>query len=221
MDRVALHLSPVIPLFAAFAAASERSERPWLARPLYIATAATVVLVLDLLALDGRMFRYLDISLERFQSPDDEVRLDTLCALALNGVLFYVLGSIIERRGTPLMQVAAAMLFVVAPFSALEPLAYLVESQHYKPVIDWVYVGLSATTVVLSHHRQRRSFYYAGLLNTALGLFLIADRREWFDDPLWGTTLIVLGLAMLGAGFIYDRLERRERGRPTVLGTRT
>ena len=93
----------------------------------------------------------------------------------------------------------------------LEPLAYLVEGQHYKPQFDWLYLGLAAATAVLSHHRQRKSFYYAGLINTGVALYLIAERRDWFDEPLWATMLAVAGLVILVGGFALDARERRAR----------
>jgi hypothetical protein len=130
------------------------------------------------------MFRYLDISLE----PSSRLMTGPpryLCALTINGVLFYVLGrssSVAGARSSSGRRNAVR----VAPFSALEPLAYLVESQHYKPVIDWVYVGCG--TPSLSHHRQRRLLLRS---STRARPLLIADRCEWFDDS--GARIIVLG----------------------------
>ena len=65
--------------------------------------------------------------------------------------------------------------------------------------------------MLLSQRRQRKSFYYAGLLNTGAALYLIAERRQWFDRPSWGVALIVAGLLVLAAGFFLDRLERKQR----------
>jgi len=98
---------------------------------------------------------------------------------------------------------------VIAPFSTLEPLAYLVENGEYSQRFDWVYLALGAVTALVSHQRQRRSFYYAGLLNTAVALYLIALHREWFDDAFWGVALVVGGLVVLAAGFLLDARERR------------
>jgi hypothetical protein len=61
---------------------------------------------------------------------------------------------------------------------------------------------------LLSEHRQRKSFYYAGLLNTGAALYLIADHLNWFDRPSWGITLILVGLVALVAGFVLDRQAR-------------
>jgi hypothetical protein len=178
---------------------------------MYLAAALTVVAVLDLLALDGRTFHYLGLSTRGLQpsTVSDPLLLDTVGALTLNGVAFYLLASLIERRGQDVMQIAAVVLFVIAPFSTLEPLAYLVENGQYSLRFDWCYLGLGAITALVSHQRQRRSFYYAGLLNTAVALFVIADHRGWFDDAFWGVSLVVTGLVVLGAGYLLDAHERR------------
>jgi len=158
-DRVALHLWPAAVGYGALGFAADRTKRPWLGRPLYVAATVVVVVALDLIALDGKMFQYLDVSLQRFQSPDDPVSIDTLCALTLNGLIFYLLALALERSGPELMKTGAALLFVIAPFSALEPLAYLVKTQAYKAQVDWLYLGLAATVALLSHHRQQKSLY--------------------------------------------------------------
>lgn len=212
-DRVALHVWPLAVIYAALAVWSDTTARAWLGRPAAVAAALAFVMVLDLLALDGRTMAYLDLSLARFQAPDDPVSIDTLTALAANGVIFYLAASGLERWGRQLLQSASTLLFVIAPFSTLEPLAYLVETGAYKSQIDWLYLLAAILTGFLSHHRQRQSFYYAGLINTGVALFLIAVRRDWFDRPLWATVLVMTGVAILAVGFVLDARERR-RQRP-------
>ena len=82
--------------------------------------------------------------------------------------------------------------------------------QHYKGVPE-VYLAAAVATAVLSHHRQRKSFYYAGLVNSGLALVLIADRRDWFDKPAWAITLVSMGLAALITGFLLDASRRRQK----------
>jgi hypothetical protein len=48
-------------------------------------------------------------------------------------------------------------------------------------------------------------------LNTGAALFLIADHRRWFDRPMWGISLIALGLVALVTGFVLDRQSRKGR----------
>jgi hypothetical protein len=86
-----------------------------------------------------------------------------------------------------------------------------VDTKDYLSQIDWLYLALAATTAIVSHHRQRKGFYYAGLINTTVALYGIADRRQWFDRPLWGAAIVAAGLAVLAVGFALDARERRDR----------
>jgi len=106
---------------------------------------------------------------------------------------------------------AAGLLFAVSPFAVLQPLAWLVRKSQYSLRYDWIYLALALSVTLLSERRQRKSFYYAGLLNTGAALYLIAEHRQWFDRPSWGVCLIILGLAALAAGFMLDRRSRTRR----------
>jgi hypothetical protein len=126
-------------------------------------------------------------------------------------VLFYLLAAAIDRWGRGLVAVSATLLFVISPFSTLEPLAYLVHNPFYSSSFAWLYLALAATAAVVSHHRQRRSFYYAGVVNTGVALYFIADRYQWFDNPLWAIGIITAGVVALAVGFHLDARERRRR----------
>jgi hypothetical protein len=107
-----------------------------------------------------------------------------------------------------MMAGAAGLLFAAAPFAVLQPIGHLVRTGEYALRCDWIYLALALTVTLLSQRRQRKSFYYAGLLNTGGALYYIADHRQWFARPAWGATLVVLGLAVLAAGFMMDRRGR-------------
>jgi hypothetical protein len=209
-DLLALHALPLVLTYAAIGAAAEHGGRSWLARPPYQAAAVVLVLLLELLALNGRAFHYLGFSLHGFQrhTAGNPVLLDTLAAMTLNGLCFYAIAEVLERRGSELQARAARLLFVIAPFALLQPLGYLVRTAEYSPRWDWIFLAAAITIALLSHRRQRRAFYYAGLLNTGAALFLIADHRNWFDEPFWAITVMALGLFALGAGFLLDRRHR-------------
>lgn len=211
-DKVALALSPLVPAYLVTALVLERGGRLWFARPLAIAGVIALVAVLDLVALDGRLFHYLGLSTVRLQAPGvrNPTLLDTLTALALNGAIFYGVASLLERRGTPALTPAAQLLFTIAPFSLLEPLAYLTETAEYSRRFNWLYLGLAIGIALVSQQRQRKSFYYAGLLNAALALYLIADRYQWFDRIGWALSIVAAGLVALAAGFLLDLRRRRE-----------
>ena len=165
------------------------------------------MIALELLALNGRAFHYLGISLHLYQSSrvSDPLLLDTLAAMTVNGAIFYLAGAALNRRDSDHVRVAAQLLFTIAPFALLHPLGYLVRTAEYSLRFDWVYGALACTIIALSERRQRRSFYYAGLLNLGIALYLIADHYQWFDRPAWAIAVITAGLAALVAGFLLDR----------------
>lgn len=210
-DRLAAHLLPLVAVYAALGEGGERRGRIWLARPLFLGAALVFVLSLELVSLDGRAFEYLHLSMQRFQSPSvsDPRLLDTITAMSLAGMVFYAAGLLLHRFGSDPKSRAAWLLFSVSPFAVLEPLAWLVRTGEYARVFDWAYLALALTIVLLSHARQRRSFYYAGILNSGVALWWIADHQQWFDKPLWAMTLIAAGLCTLVAGFLLASRERR------------
>jgi hypothetical protein len=212
-DALALHLSPLVVAYAALGVAAERTGRPWFSRPVYLASAVLLVVVLELLALNGRMFHYLGVSLKALQARDvgDPLLLDTLTAMTANGMAFYGAAALLNERGSDHSKVAARMLFSLAPFAMLHPLGWLVRTGDYSLRFDWLYAAFACAIILLSQRRQRRSFYYAGLVNLGFALFDIASHRNWFSRPAWAITLVAAGLAVLAAGFALDRLERTER----------
>jgi len=214
-DLLALHLAPLIVVYAAAGAAIQRS-RPWFALPMFIASAMVLIASLELLAQNGKAFEvYVPFSLRSYQpvTVDDQTLLDTLAAMSLNGIVFYLTGLALERFGSEAMRPAGLLLFIVSPFAVLEPIGYLTKTGQYWQAYDWWYLALALTAAFLSHQRQRRSFYYAGVLNASVALWLIADHRKWFDKPNWAMALIVVGLAVLAAGFLLSSKERA-RSRP-------
>jgi hypothetical protein len=214
-DLLALNTLPIVVVYAGFGALSERNERPWFAKPAYVAAALLLIAVLELLALNGRTFHYLGFSLQSMQSPavSDRLLIDTLAAMTLNGIGFYALASALDRHGTELQATAARLLFTLSPFAILQPLGYLVRTGEYSLRYDWIYLALALAIALVSQTRQRRAFYYAGVLNTGGALYLIADHRRWFEQPLWAMAVIVTGLLVLATGFLLDRVERQRRGR--------
>jgi serine/threonine protein kinase len=213
---LALHLLPLVPLYGLLGYGLERSGRAWFGRPLYTAAGLSLVVVMELLAQDGKLAGYLGgLSLHRFQPlrVSDPLLLNTLAGMSLNGLLFYGCASVADSRGTEHMKTAAWLLFTLSPFAILEPLAYLNQTAEYSRVFDWSYLALALVMALLSHRRQRKSFYYAGLVNSGFAFWLIADHNQWFDHPWWAVALVVAGLAVLVTGFGLDARERR-RQRP-------
>ena len=212
-DLLSLHLAPLVAVYGLAGWWLERSGRPWFAAPTFVAAAVTVVAVLDLWAIDGKMLHYIGITLRYFQPPDAEnpALLDTLAALSFNGLLFYGIATTLERFGRHTLSTAVMLLFTIAPFSILEPLAFLTRTGIYHQRFDWLYLGLAIGIALASQQRQRKSFYYAGLLNAGLALVLIADRHQWFGTPAWAVVIVMTGVAALGAGFVLEARRRRAR----------
>src|SRR5512139_1268357 len=211
-DRLALHLAPLVAVYGLLGYLLERSRRSWFGRPLYLGAALTLVLVLELLAQDGKALEYLKISMEQFKGKaQDPVLLRTLTAMTVNGLLMYLVAVAVERRGSEVMQRASGLLFTVSPFAALKPLGYLSMQGDYSRSFDWLYLALSLGSCVISHQRQRRSFYYAGLINIGWALFEIAQHNQWRDKPAWAIAVVSSGLIVLAGGFALDRRERHRR----------
>jgi serine/threonine-protein kinase len=213
-DRVALRFFPLVAAYALLGRAAEATGRPWFSRPLYFGSAVLFAVVLELFALDGRALRHLGgFSLSPWQSAQvsNPNLLDTVAVMTINGVLFYIIGASLVRRGSDQAQATAPFFFAIAPFALLHPLGYLVRTGEYAPRIDWLYAASATAIILLSQRRQRRSFYYAGMLNLGIALYLIALHRHWFERPAWAIAVIAAGLTALVVGFALDRAERRRR----------
>jgi protein kinase-like protein len=209
-DRLALHLVPLLILVLFLGRWLEALKRPWFSPPLYAATAVLYVTVLELLALDGRALAHLGVTL-RPAGPShvsDPTLLDTVVVMTANGVLIFAGGSLLERQGTALMRAASSFLYALSPFATLEPLAYLGQTGEYSRRFDWLYLALALLVAFVSRAKQRRSFFYAGLTNTAAALWLLTDHYHWLDRPAWPLAVVIAGLVGLAVGLLLDRRRR-------------
>jgi hypothetical protein len=218
-DLLSFHLIPLLLLAAALGAWSERRARPWLAEPLYVAGAVAYVLVLELLALNGKALSYLGVTLAAADVSDvkDPVLLDTVAAMTANGLLVYLAAWLLERHGTRLQRGIASLLYTISPFAILEPLAYLDHTGDYSRRFDWMYLALALTVAFASRFRQRRSFYYAGLINTAVALSLLTDHYHWKDRPGWTAAVVTAGVILLAIGLGLEHAQRARSARPPAI----
>jgi hypothetical protein len=211
--RVGLHLLPLIVITGLLGSVLEHRRRPWFAEPLYVAAGVAYVLSLELLALNGKALSFLGVTLgvPGDAAVSDPTRLDTVAALTLNGLLFYAAAALFERRGSPLQQRVAPFLYVLTPFAILEPLAHLSSTGEYPRRYDWIYLAFALGVAFASRWQQRRSFYYAGLVNAAVALWLITDHYHWNDRPAWTVVVVLAGAALLAAGLALDWRQSRSR----------
>jgi hypothetical protein len=211
LDRLALHLAPLVAVYAALGYLHERPHRPWFARPAYVAGVLSLVLVLELLAWDGKEFEYLAVTMTWFADKAKVVTLNTMMAMTLNGIAMYLIAVAIERRGSDIMKRAGGLLFTLSPFATLKPLGYLSYTGDYSKNFDWVYLALSLGSCLLARYRQRRSFYYAGLMNLGWALHEIADHNGWRDKEAWAIALVGAGIVALAVGYGLGLRERSRR----------
>ncbi|HVS64987.1 MAG TPA: serine/threonine-protein kinase [Thermoanaerobaculia bacterium] len=214
LDRLAVHLLPFLAIAWIAGVLADRSRAPWFCRPLYVGAASLGVLIVELMAQDGEVFRHLGLTLEALRPEDvsHERLLETVVTMVANGVLIALAASLLERRGSLAMLPAARLLVVVAPFAMLKPLGYLSAVGEYSVRWDWLYLGLSLAVAFWSHLRERRSFYYAGVINSGFALYFLTVHNEWWDRPAWGTSVLTVALLLLALGLVLFRRERRQHG---------
>jgi hypothetical protein len=110
------------------------------------------------------------------------------------------------------MHASTVLLFVVSPFAILQPLYLLNRTGEYSRRFDWLYLTLSVAMALASHFGQRRSFFYAGVLNTLAAVWLLTSHYEWLDRPAWAVAVVLAGLFLLAGGWALNRREARRAG---------
>jgi hypothetical protein len=214
-DLLAFGLVPLAVFTLAAGWATERRGLPWFAEPLHFVGVALAVLVLELLALDGRALRHLGVTLASADTAkvSDAHLLDTVAVMMVNGILAHVAGILLERHGTPLQGTPARLLYAASPFLTLEPLADLVSTGEYSRRFDWLYLLSALVIAFLAQRRQRPAFFFAGLLNAAVGLYFLTDHYDWYARPAWPLAILAGGALGLSAGLALDWRQRNRRAR--------
>jgi serine/threonine protein kinase len=207
-DTFGFHLVPVAVVFLVSGLLADRKSMPWLAAPLQFTAAGLFVIVLEIIALDGKAMAHLGLTTEKLALLGDPVLLDTVIIMTVNGVLFFLTATLLDLRGTETNRRVARVLYVISPFAMLEPLGYLVQTGEFVTSFNWIYLGLAVVLAYVSRLRQRKSFFFAGLFNAGAALLLITDRHEWFDVPAWAVVLVASGIALVLAGILGDRFRR-------------
>jgi len=210
MDAFGLRLLPLAVGLGLVAIVADRLKHDWFSRPAWVSAAIVIGFAVEFVALDGRAMARLGLTLAPLASGSeaDPVALDTAFAMALNGLLFYGLGRLAESVRAASLDTAAWLLVNVAPFAILQPVAALASSGDYPLRFTWTYLVLSLGVAMLSYVRQRKAFYYAGLLNTILALYFLTRDYGWWDRPNWALMLLGLSIVLLTAGWWLHRREQ-------------
>ena len=201
-DSVAVRLVPAVLLAALAGWATDRTRRGWFSPPLFIASSLLLVAAAETHALDGRTFSLLGLSMSPFQPEGvtNSTLLDTLAAMTLNGLAFFACAWGLDRASMPGARGAAWLLYSISPFAILEPLAWLNHTGEYSLRYGWLYLILAVAIAYASRLKQRKSFYYAGLINTGAALWYVTDRHAWWDAPGWAAMVLAGGLVALVVG---------------------
>ncbi len=212
-DSLGAALLPLLVVAALLGVLLERRNHAFFAQPVYVLAGGLLVVSLTLLAQDGRAFAHLGVTLAPFgeKTVTDAHLLDTVGAMTLNGLLFFGTAVFLDRHGTPLLQRLGGLLEAISPFAVLEPLAWLSETGEYSRRFDWMFLTFALAVAFASRLRQRRAFFTAGLANTGVALYFVADHYQWFDESRWAVAVLVAGGITLAVGLLLDRSERRKK----------
>lgn len=212
-DALAVRLVPAV-LFAGTAGwLADRFRRGWFAPPLFVSAGLLLVIASELHAIDGRTFALLGLSMSPFQPAEVSAPtlLDTLAAMTLNGLAYFGCAWAMDRTELPGARSATWLLYTIAPFAVLEPLAWLNHTGEYSIRYAWLYLSLSIVIAYASRLKQRKSFYYAGLINTGAALWFVTDKNEWWDSPGWSAGVLAAGLFTLLAGLAIGLRTKTRR----------
>jgi serine/threonine protein kinase len=210
MDAFGLRLLPLAAALGLAAIATDRTDRGWFSRPTWVSAALVFAFAVEFVALDGQAMARLGLTLAPLVSGSegDPVALDTAFAMALNGLLFYGLGRLAESVRVNSLSTTSWLLVNAAPFAILQPVAALASSGDYPLRFTWLYLALAFGVTLLSYARQRKAFYYAGLLNTVLALYFLTRDYGWWDRADWALVLLGVAAVLLVAGWALHRREQ-------------
>ncbi|MDJ0835591.1 MAG: serine/threonine-protein kinase [Acidobacteriota bacterium] len=200
---VARHLLPPLVFCALLGALAERDGRRYLAKPAYVLAALWIVLIPELLSLNGKALSYLNLSSTMpADAPEgyDPLFFDTVLAMVLTGILIYWVARKARDLPSKLVQQPAGWLTQISPFLILEPLGLLVAKDLYGVFYHWFYLALSLGILLISGRLQRRGFYYAGLFNSAAALYYLTGHYQWLETRWWPILLIGAGSGLLMVG---------------------
>ena len=125
------------------------------------------------------------------------------------GLTYLSLGhAFLSRREAPLTKYLYAFGLTFFFLSALELGGYAPEQNWFWELI---YPGLALGATLLSVPLRSRSFLIVGAL--ALVVYIFKITGEYFSDSFgWPLALVIAGLALIGVGTLFVRLNARRKG---------
>lgn len=193
------------------ALALERKGRVRWTLPFHLVALLTLVVGLDVIALDGPTLKMLGVSATRWPYFDEE-RLKAF-SVVLNGLLFLLLMLLTERSVSLDLRRASKLLEVLAIIHTLSALFVNAMNHRNDPHVRvdvWLYLVAAAAFMVLAPFRSRWRLLVGGLAGCGLGSYLlvelgIVDRKSFVIGLGFTGLLVALGT------FAYVR--RREQAK--------
>ncbi len=195
------------------ALALERKGRVRWTLPFHLLALLTLVIGLDVIALNGPTLKMLGVNGGRWPYFDAD-RLKAF-SFALNGWLFLGLMLLLERAASLDLRRASKLLEVLAivhTLSALFANAMNHRDDAHVRVDVWIYLGAAAVFMVLAPFRSRWRLLVGGLAGCGLGSYLlvelgIVDRKTFIVGLGFAGLLAALGT------FAYVRRREQAKGK--------
>lgn len=195
------------------ALALERKGRVRWTLPFHLVALLSLVIGLDVIALNGPTLKMLGVSGARWPYFDEE-RLKAF-SIVLNGVLFLALMLLTERSASLDLRRASKLLEVLAIVHTLGALfanAMEHQNQAHARVDVWLYLAAAAMFMVLAPFRSRWRLLVGGLAGCGLGSYLlvklgIVDRKSFIVGLGFSGLLVAMG------AFAYARRRAQAKGK--------
>jgi serine/threonine-protein kinase len=189
----------------------ERRGRVRWTLPFHLVAMLTLVVGLDVIALNGPTLKMLGVNAGRW-SYFDAQRLES-CSIVLNGIVFLGLMLLTERAASLDLRRASKLLEVLAIVHTLTALFANAMSHrndaHVRADV-WLYLAATGLFMVLAPFRSRWRLLVGGLAGCGLGSYLLVElgivNRQSFIVGLGFTGLV----AALGT---YAYVRRREQSK--------
>jgi hypothetical protein len=179
--------------------------------PFYLVALLTLVVGLDVIALNGPTLKMLGITGTRWPYFDEQ-RLEAF-SIVLNGGLFLALMLLTERAASLDLRRAGKLLEVLAIVHTLTAL-FLNAMNHrndaHVRTDVWLYLAAAAVFMVLAPFRSRWRLLVGGLAGCGLGSYLlvelgIVDRKSFIVGLGFAGLLVALGT--------FSYVRRREQAK--------